>query len=229
MSEYPQDSTFYPVPKDETLATGCIAAALGPAGTNDHLSLVVGPRTQVQLWKVYRLRDAVFVRQAAPEPYMYHVDQAALPSRGRIVPIVWSGARVRPEWPVWFEKKQGDVGVNLVDAMRGGPLSLQGQRLIRMFAHECHACVSWPGYYEYNRKFSVTMIRETVTADELLYHLAWAVHAMLSGKAVHDLTRLAPPGLEVGVVRPEDVTIVGALNLAQGKWYPILRVAHRLR
>ncbi|KAI0047181.1 hypothetical protein FA95DRAFT_1606277 [Auriscalpium vulgare] len=236
---YPQNSTFTlmsPIPPkpamlpsmDESLTTGYLAAALGPAGTSDHLSLLVGPRTRVQLWQCHSLRGAVYVREASPAPYMYRVDHVAAPTRGRVVPIVWSGARMRPEWPVWFDSMNGGLGVGVVEAMRRGPLSRHGERLVRMFADTSRVCISWPGCQEYSKSFPADRLHQTATADELLYNLAWAVHAVLSGNVVYDHARVdVPRGLEVGVVRPEDVTIVGALNLAQGKWYPILRVAHR--
>ncbi|KAI0047183.1 hypothetical protein FA95DRAFT_1559339 [Auriscalpium vulgare] len=92
------------------------------------------------------------------------------------------------------------------------------------------------------------MVDRPRSADELLYHLARAVREVLAvrfsflppaignadwpmaaqGRADRDLHVAAPPhALALDGLRPEDVTIVGALNLEEGKWFPILRVAHR--
>ncbi|KAI0047209.1 hypothetical protein FA95DRAFT_1606299 [Auriscalpium vulgare] len=241
---YLPDSAFHLVPMNEwhpLMQRGCIVAALGLAGATTHFNCVAPddygyPYFHTTAW----MRGGLFLKMLVPverDPdeiihMMCHVDHV-VPPHGKIVPIAPSNGEMGPlrrlARPVWFISDiYKDPGVSLVDALNGVTLARDETRRIYIPERQGKACVSWPGYYTTGKTIYALTADKTISIDELLGHLAAAVDKVISeGHATRDLSQLhlPPPELELGRVRPEDVVIVGALNLhwQPALWFPILR------
>ncbi|KAI0047185.1 hypothetical protein FA95DRAFT_1559341 [Auriscalpium vulgare] len=59
-----------------------------------------------------------------------------------------------------------------------------------------------------------------------LWHIARAVEEFMTHASRRQMGQAAPPhALDVGVgAKVHDVTIVGAVNIQEGRWFPILRL-----
>ncbi|KAI0051956.1 hypothetical protein FA95DRAFT_1592993 [Auriscalpium vulgare] len=143
-----------------------------------------------------------------------------------------------PELPVWFVRARPRSKVPLPEGVRvdeivagRGLCPVEGAlRRVRMHGPCPEICIAWQGYHEYRVPVQDIDLSDTITVDSLVRQIAAAVDTFLHRHATRRID--APPTpreLIIGgnqSVRATDVTITGAVNVEEGKWYPVLRVVH---
>lgn len=200
-------------------------------------------KRKVYLFYVHsRLVPPHIPAQFSNPPDLWLLDYGIV-NRGTVVPqTMWSPISLidirrhietaELRMPVFFEDKDGRVGISLGECVDGqcralldpkGPAPL-GQKTTT------HIRIVWPGYKEFKRQIPLrddSRARNPITMAKFVGHVGRSVNAFLqvceldseSEDVRRELWRIGPGG-----IRRRDITIIGVIHVSAGTWMPIMQL-----
>ncbi|KAI0047173.1 hypothetical protein FA95DRAFT_1595846 [Auriscalpium vulgare] len=217
------------------LSGGYLAAAVSPAFAAGYLARLAGPAPALGVAPsgapVVRGK-AVARRGRVPLDYAYDA------RRGAVLPVpdaLRLGAP-RPEPPIWFVRAgpAGGLGVGAADVLGGRAGVVDGAERAWLAPEGCVSVdlgITWPGYHKYTHTMQIRSLdphRPMPPPDiaTFLWHIARTVEEFMTHASRREMGTPAPPHeMDVGIgVHVQDVTIIGAINVSEGRWYPVLRL-----
>ncbi|KAI0043856.1 hypothetical protein FA95DRAFT_1562874 [Auriscalpium vulgare] len=226
-----------PQQTENTLNVGVLGGVLSAPGASAHLALAAlsAGAQDLRAPQLYAdpARPLFVSAQNGAEPALVCVDWVHNARIGTLVPLPCTPGAGPVGWPVWFAHEgAAEPGVKVFDMLEGDCRIVGAEETISAPSACFQICIAWPGYHEYKYSRRTPTRQENISVDDLLWIIAEDVLEFITKCAVRDVNSpvQTPQRLvidQANGVCPGDVTIVGALNLTHGSWYPILRVAPR--
>jgi hypothetical protein len=131
------------------------------------------------------------------------------------------------QMPIFLQHTDGRLGVpldaavagrchSLINAQSSAPLGPLATTYIRIL---------WPGYVGVKRQVQIkdeTPDRNTVTLSRFAQHLGRSVDAFLRNPQPD--TENPVPKWGIGGIQPNEIIIIGAIQVSSGSWMPILQL-----
>ncbi|KAF8269746.1 hypothetical protein EI94DRAFT_909773 [Lactarius quietus] len=136
------------------------------------------------------------------------------------------------QMPIFFEDKDGGVGLPLGASIDGGCHILRDADDLAPLGPKTttHIRIVWPGYKHFKRQIPIrdeSIERNTITMARFLCQVGRSVDAFLQvcevdTECVDDRCRLWQIG--PGGVQRSDIIIIGAVHISAGSWMPIMQL-----
>ncbi|KZV62478.1 hypothetical protein PENSPDRAFT_658070 [Peniophora sp. CONT] len=176
----------------------------------------------------------------------YHVDYEVDETLGEIIPQeLWRAAGSEGnamrlfnsgvlQQPIFFMRRDGDVGLSLVEASAGATSKIVGENIPANLGGKTttHLCLNWVGYAEYKKQVEIQDAhKRPITLGRLVNRIGRFIDNFL--KVMHEHydpqnnSRLRrawsqPPDADGWRRR---IVIIGLIHASQGVWQPILQVS----
>jgi hypothetical protein len=134
------------------------------------------------------------------------------------------------QMPIFFQHTDGRLGLPLDVAISGRCHSLLNAQYFAPLGPQTttYIRILWPGYVEFKRQVQIkdeTHQRNTVTLSKFAQHLGRSVDAFL--RSLQPDNANPQPKWWIGGgrgIQPNEIVIIGAIQVSSGSWMPILQL-----